>query len=166
MLGTDPGVTTQLFGGLGSDAVFVGGDANPVVTNDLLGHSGLIEHVVSSPDMTFNGLKVEGIVADIADNDEPFVRVIQTGGVDARSSRVRRMAWLRPVPGRAHATADQDSRHHRRRRRPGARGRGTRRPVGGARRRAPFVIRTFTIAGTQRHDDHDHRPRRSRTATA
>ena len=98
VLGTDPGVMTQLFGGLGSDAVFVGGDANPVVTNDLLGHSGLIEHVVSSPDMTFNGLKVEGIVADISDNDEPFVRVIQTGGATTVvEGQDARPGPLRPV---------------------------------------------------------------------
>ncbi len=83
VLGTGPGLTTELLGGLGSDAIFVGGDANPVVTNDLLGHSGLIEHVVtltSGSDPTFLGVEVEGLHANVADNDEPFVKVIQSAG--------------------------------------------------------------------------------------
>ncbi len=80
VLGTGTGLTTQLLGGLGSDAVFVGGDVNPVVTNDLLGHSGLIEHVVTSTDPTFGGIDVEGIAANVSDDDEPFVRIIPSGG--------------------------------------------------------------------------------------
>ena len=83
VLGTSPTVTTELFGGLGSDAVFVGGDVNPVVANDLLGHSGLIEHLVivtGAADPTFAGIDVEGVAVNVSDDEEPFVRIIQTQG--------------------------------------------------------------------------------------
>jgi hypothetical protein len=41
----------------------------------LQGHSGLISHLVSSIDSSYNGLKSVGISANVADNDEPAIVV-------------------------------------------------------------------------------------------
>jgi hypothetical protein len=51
------------------------------VTNDLLGHSGLITHSVVSGDDTFNGVQVEGISANVADDDEPAIRITPSEGL-------------------------------------------------------------------------------------
>jgi Ca2+-binding RTX toxin-like protein len=71
---------TELFGGLGSDTFNMSGDTPPIVSNDLLGHSGIILHDVESNDPLFDGQKLFGISANVADNDEPFVVIRQTDG--------------------------------------------------------------------------------------
>ncbi len=75
---------TEVFGGLGEDTVFMSGDTPPIVSNDLRGHSGVVEHEVEnsgySGDVAYNGQNVFGISANVADNDEPFVVVRPTGG--------------------------------------------------------------------------------------
>jgi hypothetical protein len=76
-------IVTQVTGGLGSDTFFVNGPTPDVVSNDLLGHSGLISHQISSIgvlDSEFAGQKVLGISANVADDDEPAIRIIETGG--------------------------------------------------------------------------------------
>ena len=68
---TKAGVQTRIFGGLGSDTVHVAADVtHDVVANDLLGHSGLIEHVVMGP-VSWAATPVDGVGAEIIDNDEP-----------------------------------------------------------------------------------------------
>ena len=79
VLSTKAGVRTRIFGGLGSDTVNVGADAPAVVANDLLGHSGLIEHTVTGPDAWMN-LAIQGLGVDVADEDEPGVVITQSGG--------------------------------------------------------------------------------------
>lgn len=81
VLGTGPDHVTEVFAGEGSDAYFIGGDAPPVVSNDLLGHSGLITHEAGSRDDRFDGVNVDGIAANVGDNDEPFIRIIKDDGL-------------------------------------------------------------------------------------
>src|SRR6185312_1091071 len=84
VLGTGPNFTTEIDGGLGSDLVSVEGPTpgNGVISNDLLGHSGIITNSVESSvsGSTYNGIPVVGISANVADNDAPGVVVTQTDG--------------------------------------------------------------------------------------
>ncbi|MDX6471351.1 MAG: large repetitive protein, partial [Gaiellaceae bacterium] len=82
VLGTGPNFTTEIDGGLGSDLISVEGPTpgNGVISNDLLGHSGIITHGVESSVTGYNGIPVVGISANVADNDSPGVVVTQTGG--------------------------------------------------------------------------------------
>jgi len=80
ILGTSAGILTKITGGLGSDTFFANGPTPDVVSNDLLGHSGLITHSVDSLDSNFSGIKVQGISANVGDDDEPFIRVISSDG--------------------------------------------------------------------------------------
>ena len=85
VLSTPPGVQIRIFGGLGSDTINVGADAQTVFADDLLGHSGVISSSVESIDGTWNGIHVDGVVAEIADNDAPNVIITESDG----STRVR-----------------------------------------------------------------------------
>ncbi len=85
ILGTHAGILTKITGGLGSDTFFANGPTPDVVSNDLLGHSGLISHSVDSDDPEFSGIKVEGISANVGDDDEPFVRITVTDGTSVVS---------------------------------------------------------------------------------
>ncbi|WP_442508220.1 hypothetical protein SH528x_007181 [Novipirellula sp. SH528] len=72
---------TELFGGLGEDTFNMSGDTPPVVSNDLLGHSGIIANDVTfSNDLRYQDLKLFGVSANVADNDEPFVSIRTSGG--------------------------------------------------------------------------------------
>ena len=84
ILSTGINFTTVVTGGLGTDLFSVEGPtpANGVISNDLLGHSGIITHSVESalPASQYAGLKVIGVGTNVQDNDEPSVIVTQTGG--------------------------------------------------------------------------------------
>ena len=88
VLSTAPGLVVRIFGGLGSDTVNVGADANAVYGDDLLGHTGLIEHDVESTcDGTagciagaWDGTAVDGLAVEIVDNESNAVIVSETGG--------------------------------------------------------------------------------------
>jgi hypothetical protein len=88
VLSTGIEVVTELDGGLGSDSFFVGGNPSnapiPVISDDFKGHSGLILHSVESADASYDGLNVEGVSANVADDEENFLIVTPSGG----SSRV------------------------------------------------------------------------------
>ncbi|QDT02164.1 Bifunctional hemolysin/adenylate cyclase precursor [Rubripirellula lacrimiformis] len=72
---------TELFGGLGDDTFNASGDTPPVVSNDLKGHSGIVTNSVTfSNDVRYEDLKVYGVSANVADNDEPFVVIRPSGG--------------------------------------------------------------------------------------
>ncbi|MEH6644767.1 calcium-binding protein [Sulfitobacter sp.] len=73
-------VFTELFGGLGSDTFNVSGPTPPVVSNDLRGHSGIITHDMTSTDARYDGQKVFGVSANVADNDQAFAVITQTQG--------------------------------------------------------------------------------------
>lgn len=80
VLGTGSDHITEIYAGNGSDAYFIGGDTPPVVSQDLLGHSGVITHTATSGDARFDGISVDGISANVGDNNEPFIRVIKNDG--------------------------------------------------------------------------------------
>lgn len=77
-------VVTEIDGGLGSDTFFVGGNPSrapvAVVSNDLRGHSGIILHSVESDDTNWNGLHVEGLSANVGDNEEAMILLSESGG--------------------------------------------------------------------------------------
>ncbi|MCH5374711.1 MAG: hypothetical protein JJ992_12105, partial [Planctomycetes bacterium] len=70
---------TEIDGGLGSDSFFVGGNPSrapvAVISNDFRGHSGIILHSVESSDAAWNSVPVEGVSANVGDNEEDFVIV-------------------------------------------------------------------------------------------
>lgn len=70
---TDENVITTIQGGLGSDSFNIASDTPPIISNDLLGHSGIITHDVTSDDLLYNGMSAEGVSVNVADNDEPGV---------------------------------------------------------------------------------------------
>ncbi len=75
---------TRISGGLGNDTFSMSGDVPPVVSNDLLGHSGIIKHSieVGGDDGAgyAAGFKIDGVSANVADDDEPAIRITQSGG--------------------------------------------------------------------------------------
>src|SRR5689334_18488288 len=77
-------VVTEIDGGLGSDTFFVGGNPSrapvPVISNDLRGHSGIILHSVESSDGDWKGLPVEGLSANVGDDEEAMILLTETGG--------------------------------------------------------------------------------------
>ena len=88
---TDPNVVVEVYGGLGSDTIEIGSNLVPTGANgvyapiyaaadDLIGHSGLIVHNVESTSGTWNDLVVDGIAAEVVDNDEAAVLIVETGG--------------------------------------------------------------------------------------
>ncbi|MFN2611440.1 MAG: hypothetical protein ABR507_11310 [Actinomycetota bacterium] len=79
---TGPTFTTEIDGGLGSDFISVEGPTpvNGVISNDLLGHSGIITHSVESTDGSYDGLNVVGVSANVADDDTPSIVVTETDG--------------------------------------------------------------------------------------
>ena len=80
VLATPPGVAVEVYGGLGSDTIDIAGDAPVVAADDLTGHSGLITHSIESTNGTWNGRPVDGIAAEVADDDEPALVITQSGG--------------------------------------------------------------------------------------
>ena len=75
---------TTITGGLGTDLISVQGPTpgNGVISNDLLGHSGIITHDVeqtAAPEQ-YSGLKVIGISANVVDNDTPGIMILQSNG--------------------------------------------------------------------------------------
>ena len=80
---TSEKVITEVFGGLGEDTFNLSGDTPPVVSNDLLGHSGLILSDIDqdlTTDSRFVTQDLFGISTNVADNEEPFVVIRATGG--------------------------------------------------------------------------------------
>jgi len=85
VLSTGIEVVTELDGGLGSDSFFVGGSPSdapiPVTSNDFKGHSGIILHSIETGDPAYQGLAIDGVSANVADNEEDFIIVTPSGGV-------------------------------------------------------------------------------------
>src|SRR5262249_45253197 len=74
VLSTGIEVVTELDGGLGSDTFFVGGTPQsgpiPVVSNDFRGYSSVILHTVQSADPLYSGITVDGVSANVVDDEE------------------------------------------------------------------------------------------------
>lgn len=83
---TNENILTQVVGGLGSDTFHVAdGVERSVVSNDLLGHSGLIFHDVESDDPFYQGpentgITADGVSANVGDADEAGIVVSQSNG--------------------------------------------------------------------------------------
>jgi Ca2+-binding RTX toxin-like protein len=104
VLSTDANVVTEIDGGLGSDSFFVGGSPSDspiyVTSNDLRGYNGIILHNIESPGTEYDGVRVDGIAANVADNEESFIVVTESGGVStvtedltAASVGVTELGW-------------------------------------------------------------------------
>ncbi|MHC4497645.1 MAG: hypothetical protein ACYS21_00865, partial [Planctomycetota bacterium] len=92
ILGAGSEQLNKVTGGLGSDTFFINGATPDVISNDLLGHSGLISHTVSSEgvlDSEYAGTKAVGISANVADDDEPAIRIIETDGSSVVSQALK-----------------------------------------------------------------------------
>ena len=106
VLGTGPSYATIITGGLGTDLISIQGPtpANGVISNDLLGHSGIVTNSVESvvtgpvPAQFYDGIKAVGVSANVADNDEPGVVVTQSDGYS--------LAVERANPTDAYQTSD------------------------------------------------------------
>ncbi|HEX7167002.1 MAG TPA: Calx-beta domain-containing protein [Acidimicrobiales bacterium] len=80
VLSTPQGVQVRIFGGLGSDTINVGADAPAVFGDDLLGHTGLVANSVESTTGAWDLTHIDGIAAEIADNDEPVIVITESAG--------------------------------------------------------------------------------------
>ena len=101
VLSTNPAVETRIFGGLGSDRVEVGAQAPAVQADDLLGHTGLVRNSVESTVAgSWSGIPVDGIAAEILDDDAPALSVDTIGGtvvVGERTPAVYGTIRVRPT---------------------------------------------------------------------
>jgi hypothetical protein len=70
ILSTSPDFRTSIYGALGSDTfVACPREVEPVVSKNLRGHRGIIEHSISSDDERYDALLVEGVAVEVHDND-------------------------------------------------------------------------------------------------
>ena len=103
------GVAYRVIGGLGSDAINVAGDVTEdIVTRELEGVSGAVDHLVSSGDPLYDGLVVDGFDYHVATAQEGivvitesdgFTSVTEGGGAPAVDSYFVRLA-VAPDPGK------------------------------------------------------------------
>jgi hypothetical protein len=83
VLSTNPSLLLSLYGSLGSDTFSITPESvKPVISKNLRGHRGIVEHRVSSSDPFYKGLKIRGVQCDVMDNDGDFgyVNVADQGG--------------------------------------------------------------------------------------
>ena len=70
VLSTAPSTETRIFGGDGENAfVFTPRVVEPVVSKNLRGHRGVLEHDVMSDDSSYSQILTQGIAVEVADND-------------------------------------------------------------------------------------------------
>ncbi len=83
VVGTDPGVVTHIYGGIGSNTFDVGGTPNNqptrVAANDQQGYSQLISQTTTSSDSSYQGITVGGISANVTDADQAGVVITPIG---------------------------------------------------------------------------------------
>jgi Ca2+-binding RTX toxin-like protein len=81
VLSTAPGLVTRVIGGLGSDAINVGGDVvGAVFARDIEGSSGAINHLVTSDDVRYNGKLVDGIDLSVVRPGQGAVIITESAG--------------------------------------------------------------------------------------
>ncbi|KKK48748.1 hypothetical protein LCGC14_3142010, partial [marine sediment metagenome] len=74
------GVAYRVIGGLGSDTINVTGDVTAdIVTRELEGASGAIDHLVTSDDVRYDGLAVDGLDYNVATSEAGLVVITETG---------------------------------------------------------------------------------------
>ena len=78
------GVAYRVIGGLGSDTINVTGDVvEDIVTREIEGVSGAVDHLVTSDDPLYNGLIVDGFDYNVATADEGIVVITESDGFTA-----------------------------------------------------------------------------------
>src|SRR5262245_38382998 len=78
------GVAYRVIGGLGSDSINVTGDiTEDIVTRELEGTSGSVDHLVRSADPNYDGLAVDGIETNVASANAGNVVITETNGFTA-----------------------------------------------------------------------------------
>jgi Ca2+-binding RTX toxin-like protein len=82
VLSTRAGMSSTIIGGLGSDVINIGGDVTaPIVSLDLEGRSGVINHqVTSTADAEYHNLLAPGIQLNVADPSSGQIVIEQSGG--------------------------------------------------------------------------------------
>lgn len=80
VLSTSPNVVTSIYGALGSDTFVVAPrSVDPVISKNLKGHTGVLEHAITSNDTGYDGLLVEGVAVNVLDNDGlGYLQVVET----------------------------------------------------------------------------------------
>ena len=85
VLSTHPALVTNIYGARGSDTFQVAPRrVNPVISKNLRGHRGILEHTVdSADDAGYHNLPIEGIAVDVLDNDGRFgyIRIVEDDAV-------------------------------------------------------------------------------------
>ncbi|WP_164773391.1 LEPR-XLL domain-containing protein, partial [Mesorhizobium sp. M7A.F.Ca.CA.004.01.1.1] len=78
------GVAYRVIGGLGSDTINVAGDVTEdIITRELEGASGAVDHLVTSGDPLYDGVLVDGFDYHVAGPQEGIVRIDETDGFTA-----------------------------------------------------------------------------------
>ena len=80
ILGTSEDIVTTVIGGLGNDTINVMGDVTkPIISNDLLGRSGVINHGLSSDDKSFE-VGVNGVAVNVLSaSGDSLINITPTG---------------------------------------------------------------------------------------
>ncbi|MEO0465131.1 MAG: hypothetical protein AAF216_01205 [Pseudomonadota bacterium] len=96
------GVSYRVIGGLGSDTINVAGDVTEdIVTLELEGASGAVNHLVTSDDLRYDGLLVDGFDYNVPREDtglvvieesDGFTSILEGGGETATDSYTVRLA--------------------------------------------------------------------------
>ena len=78
VMSTAAHVQTNVYGGLGSDVVYITPRYSvPVSSSDLRGHNGIVEHAISSAtDSSYDGLEAHGVTAYITDQDNASIAIV------------------------------------------------------------------------------------------
>ena len=84
IMDTARSVSTNVFGGLGSDTIEIAPSEAPwVVANTLMGHSGVINHKVTqgtgADADVYDGLLAQGVSSSIQDNEQPSIAISYNG---------------------------------------------------------------------------------------
>ncbi|MEE4314510.1 MAG: Calx-beta domain-containing protein [Desulfofustis sp.] len=86
VLSTEFGVSYRVIGGLGSDTINVGGDVvEDIITRELEGVSGAVDHLVNSDDPLYSGLVVDGFDYNVAREGEGLVVINEEAEGDITS---------------------------------------------------------------------------------
>ncbi len=95
VLSTSEKFITEIAGGLGSDTFNMSGDTPPVISNDLRGHSGVITHSIETVDPLYEGIKIDGISANVADDDVTNVVVLTETGASTVVTEGSDTEWFK-----------------------------------------------------------------------
>ena len=86
VLSTAFGVAYRVIGGLGSDQINVAGDVTAdIVTRELEGLSGAVDHIVRSDDPRYDGLVVDGVPYNLATGNTGVVVITRARHRDQRA---------------------------------------------------------------------------------